>query len=303
MKLVQMFAFASLAAALVAIGCGGSGNGSAGVAPAPVLSSTPRVEAIVKVLPTNIMNPDEWTAAQLLNPQTPGLQADLINPTVFGVEDPMNMEAGEDVVFQLVTYTVTNGNIVRNILSGVTFQSSDVTSTYGTIAQNTGDFIAGPAKTPGTYWVTAFYNGVSYSTPYKIQVDQVRLLATVLAQGTNANQLAGTELQFFDNSNTLVDTVTVQFDGSIRASIPTTAASFTVVADSVPGAFYQSFNYLSLQYDAGLSGCYASLPSGLINGTASLNAPIYIAPRSGGQKPLATGCTVTGDSVQPSKKK
>src|SRR5476649_1039848 len=115
MKHVQIVAAALLAFAVV--GCGGSGNGTPA---AKINGATPRVEAIVQVLRTNLQHPDQWTDAQLLNPQTPGLQADLINPLVFGIEDPTNIQCNEQVVFQLVNYGADG---TRNIIPA-TFVSS-----------------------------------------------------------------------------------------------------------------------------------------------------------------------------------
>ncbi len=301
MKQVQKFAYAMLA--LAAIGCGGSGNGTSTTA-STVTTSTPRIEAIVKVLPTNLLHPSQWTAAQLLNPQTPGLQADLINPNVFGVQDPNNFQAGEQYVFQLVSYTTTAAGVVRNILSNVSFASTDPTNLYGNLANNTGDFSAGTNKTTSTLSVTAESKNSNYMASYSIQTDQVRLIGTVLAQGTNANQLAGTKLNFYDGTGLLVGSVTVEYDGTFRASVPTTATGFTVVADSVPGTFYQSYNYLSTQYDAGVSGCdgTATLPVGLTVGTATLAGPVYVAPKVANQgPPPSTGCLAI-DTVREKKK-
>ena len=289
MKHVLKFAVAALA--LIAIGCGGSGNGSSSTV-VTVVNGIPRIEAIVKVLPTNLQHPSQWTTAQLLNPQTPGLQADLINPTVFGIQDPTNIECNEQMVFQVVSYAPDG---TRNILPGVTFVSSDTTGVYGNLAGNTGDFLAGATPTTNGLTITATVNGASYSTLYDIKIDQVRLIGSVLAQGTNANQLAGTQVEFFNSNGGLVDTTTVQSDGSFRASVPTVATSFSVVADTIPQTFYQSFNYLGLQYNAGQVTCYAPLPSGLAVGTTTLSGGIFVAPRVQGQgTPQETGCSDSG---------
>ena len=312
MKHVQKFAFAMLA--LVAVGCGGSGSGT----PSTTISGSTSnyyVEAIVKIETTNLKGDKTWTAAQLLNPQTPGLQADLINPTVFGVVDPMNIQAGEEVVFQLVTYPKdSNGNFilnsaglpVRNILPA-TFSSSDTSGTYGSFAGSTGEYIAGSAKSTGNFAITAFYKGATFTTNYAIQVDQVRLIGNLLGQGlssTSGAQLFHTQLQFFDGNGSLVDTVTAQYDGSFRASVPSTVQTFTVVPDSIPAAFYQSYSYsfnvggtvTSYQYDAGVGGCDGTAlvfpPSTTAPsiGTTSMPQTIYIQPRSSGAILGSTGC-------------
>jgi hypothetical protein len=312
MKHVQKFAFAMLA--LVAIGCGGSGSGT----PSTSISGTTSkyyVEAIVKILPTNLIGDKTWTTAQLLNPQTPGLQADLVNPTVFGVVDPMNIQTGEEVVFQLVTYpTDSNGNPilnaaglpVRNILPA-TFSSSDISGAYGVLAGGTGDYVAGSAKSSGNLAITATYQGAHFQTNYSIQVEQARILGTVLGEGlssTSGAQLYHTKIQFYDGNGSLVDTVTVQYDGSFRASVPTTAQTFTVVPDSIPASFYQSYSYsynvggtvTSYQYDAGVIGCDGQAllfpPSSfsLPVGTTTLPQTIYVQPRSSGAILSSTGC-------------
>ena len=312
MKHVQKFAFAMLA--LVAVGCGGSGSGT----PSTSISGTTTkyyVEAIVKILPTNLKGDKNWTAAQLLNPQTPNLQADLNDPTVFGVLDPMNIQVGEEVVFQLVTYPLdssgnpilnASGLPVRNILPA-TFSSSDINGTYGSLAGSTGDYVAGPSKSSGYIAVTASYKGAQFQTNYSIQVRQARLLGNVLGEGlssTSGSQLYHTKLQFFDGNGALVGSVAVQYDGSFRASVPTTTQTFTVVPDSIPAAFYQSYSYAynvggtttSYQYDAGVGGCDGQallFPPSSYNlsiGTTTLPQTIYVQPRSSGTILGSTGC-------------
>ena len=313
MKHVQKFAFGMLA--LMVVGCGGSGNSSSPVT-TKVMYSTPRVEAIVKVQTTNLLHPKKWTAAQLLDPETPFLQQDLINPYVFGAQDPMNIEAGEQMVFQLVSYQVdpTTGKYVynaaglpvRKIYTGVTFSNSDQSNTYGKLSANTGEFTAGatPTSASTNLEVTAFYNGVTYQANYAIRIAQARLIGSVLAQGTSALVTASPlspqpQVQFFDGTGALVDTVTVQYDGTFRASVPTTTAVFTVVADTVPKEFFQAYNYISTEYTAGVIGCSGQAPvqTGLQVGINLLGGsitaygqPILLSPNTGGSAPGSTGC-------------
>jgi len=283
MKHVQKFAVAMLA--IIVAGCGGSGNQAASKT---VVNGTPRLEAIVKVLRTNLQHPTQWTDAQLLDPQTPGLQADLIDPTVFGITDPTNVECGDKLVFQVVYYSADGK---RHIVPNVTFTSSDTSGTYGILAANTGDYIAGLVPTTSPLVVSGNYGGVDYAAEYDLKIHQVRVIGSVLAQGTNANALIGSKVQFYNAAGLVVDTVTVQSDGSIRASVPVVATSFTVVADSVPSTFYQSFGYLGLQYDASVVSCFAPLPTGLSVGTTTLPGAIYVSPRTDAGKPASTGCS------------
>jgi len=284
MKHVQKITVAMLAVAIW--GCGGSGGGSS--SPTTTLNLNPRVEAIVTVQRTNLMHPDQWTDAQLNDPTNLAVKADLIDPTVFGVQDPKNIEIGESMTFQLVNYTPDG---VRHILSGVAFANSDSSSSFGVLAANTGQFIAGNAPTTAPLFVSASFNGQVYSVEYDLKIRQVRVLGTVLDGGTNAADLAGSQVQFFDGTGKLVDTVTIQFDGSIRASVPTVTATFTVFGDSLPDTFYHSFTYGGLQYDASATGCVPSMPTGLNIGTTTLPATILVTPRVAGQAtPPSTGC-------------
>ena len=226
--------------AMLAVGCGGSGNGSSStVAP----TGTPRVECIVLVQRTNLMHPNNWSDAQLLNPQTPGLYNDLINPTIFGIQDPTNIEEGEQMVFQVVTYSSTG---VRTILPNATWNSSDIGAKFGNLAANTGQYIAGTLATTTPQTIAATLpNGATYSAQYDILIDQVRLLGNVQTQGAGASTgispLAGTILQFYNSQGLLVDSVTVAENGTFRASVPPEATTFTVVADTEPQSYQQSF--------------------------------------------------------------
>ncbi len=285
MKHVQQFLIVGLAVAL--IGCGGT-NGGSQQHVATVLNLNPRIEAVVAVQRTNLMHPDQWTDQQLQDPTNLAVKADLFDPTVFGPQDPTNIAAGEQVIFQLVNYS----NGVRHILSGVTFENSDSSSTYGVLAANTGQFTAGNNATSTPNFVTANYKGNAYSAEYDLKIRQVRLLANVLEEGTNNANLAGSKVQFYNSSNVLVDTVTIQYDGSIRASVPTNTTSFTIVGDSLPSAFYHSFVYSALRYDASIVSCLAPVPSDLTVGTRPLPGTIFVTPRVDGQlTPQSTGCS------------
>ena len=290
MKHVHKFLVASVALAL--IGCGGTG-GNSKPATGPVLNINPRVEAIVSVQRTNLMHPDLWTDAQLQDPTNMAVKADLYDQTVFGVQDPNNIETGEQMVFQLVNYTIDgSGNPVRHIIPGVVFSTSDNNSTYGVLASNTGQLTVNNNATTQPIYVTASYNGNTYSAQYSIKIRQVRIIGSVLDENTNqAAALAGCQVQFFNASNALVDTVTVAFDGSFRGSIPTNTTSFTVNGDSLPSTYYHSFTYNTLRYDASVVSCFAPAPSGLLVGTATLPGTILVTPRVSGQgAPGSTGC-------------
>ena len=290
MKHVHKFLAASVALAL--IGCGGTG-GNSKPATGPVLNINPRVEAIVAVQRTNLMHPDMWTDQQLQDPTNMAVKADLFDQTVFGVVDPTNVATGEQVIFQLVNYTTdSSGNPVRHIIPGVVFTTSDFNSTYGVLASNTGQLTVSNNATSQPIFVTASYTGGTFSAEYDIKIRQVRLLGNVLDENTNqAAALAGCQVQFYNAANALVDTVTVAFDGSFRASVPTNTTSFTVNGDSLPSSYYHSFTYNTLRYDASVVSCFAPAPSGLQVGTTTLPGTILVTPRVNGvPTPSSTGC-------------
>jgi len=279
--------------AMTVFGCGGTGGGLQKSVPS-VLNATPRLECIVAVQRTNLMHPDQWTDAQLQDPTNMDVKADLYDPTVFGPQDATNLEEGEQMVFQLAYYTTDNtGATTRHIInSGVTFTSSDINSVYGVLAANTGQLTVGNNATTQPLYVTASYNGATYGLEYDVKIRQVRLLGSVLDENTNQPLLPGSQVQFFNASNQLVDTVTVQFDGSIRACVPTNTTGFTVLGDSLSSSYYRSFTYQSLRYDASKVTCFAPAPSNMLVGTTTLPASILVTPRVANQgTPQSTGCS------------
>ena len=291
MKHVQKFLIAAMG--LTVFGCGGTGGGIK-ISQPTVLNATPRLECIVAVQRTNLMHPDQWTAAQLQDPTNMDVKADLYDQTVFGAQDATNIEEGEQMIFQLAYYTTDNsGNVVRHVIpSGVTYSTSDINSTYGVLAANTGQLTVGNNATTQPLYITASYNGATYGLEYDVKIRQVRVLGQVLDENTNQPLLAGSQVQFFNSSNQLIDTVTVQFDGSIRGCVPTNTTSFTVSGDSLPSGYYRSYTYSSLRYDASKVSCFAPAPSNLLVGTTVLPSAILVSPRVQGQgTPQSTGCS------------
>ncbi|MDR3692793.1 MAG: hypothetical protein P4L46_25660 [Fimbriimonas sp.] len=303
MKHVQKFLVAALGVSIV--GCGGTGATQKVVS--TVLNSTPRIECIVAVQPNNLKHPDAWTQQQLQDPTNMSVKADLYDPTVFGVQDPTNIEATEQMIFQLVYYSTSpSGVTTRNIISsGVSFTTSDRGSVYGVLASNTGQFNASSTASTSPLFVSATYNGMSYASEYDVRHRQARIIGTVLDANTNMPVLAGTNVQFYDSSNTLVDTVTVQFDGSIRASVPTNTKTFTVQGDTLPSGYYRQFSYNAQTFDASVVACFTPIqilsdPTNQILPVATSSLPynILVEPRVAGEPtPAPTGCTDTGLAV------
>ncbi|HSI73732.1 MAG TPA: hypothetical protein VK934_11210 [Fimbriimonas sp.] len=284
MKRVQLFAVVLMALALL-IGCAGSSDDGTPTTNG-VLTGTPRIEAVVKIDRTNLINPSQYTDAELRDP-TKVNPNDLINPTLYGVQDPRNIQTGEQYWFQLVRYNELGQ---REIISdGVTWQLSD--PRYAELGENSGLFLAGNNATQTNQFAFAFYGGTRYEARYEVNPRQVRLIGIVLQEGTN-QPIPGVELFFFDNFGTLVGQTASSYDGTFRASVPTNTVSFSPTVESIPTTFFQSFVFDMLRYSVGYPQCKAPLPA-LEVGTMVLQEPIYLTPRVAGQPtPDPTGCEI-----------
>ncbi|AIE86457.1 hypothetical protein [Fimbriimonas ginsengisoli] len=283
MKHVQSYAAAFLALAL--IGCGGSSdNRSSGGDPLAGLS-TPRIEAIVRVERASLMHPDQFSDEQLLDPTNQAVFNDLIPSakTVFGFQDPLNFQTGENFVFQLAAYRSDGSRVVLP----ATFTSSDTAGTFGVIASNTGTFNASNQATNVSQTVRAQYNGVEYQTQYAVKERQARIVGSVKLDGGNAP--ANVILQFYNVDGLVVGTVNTATNGTYRASVPQGAVSFTVVGNSVPDSVYRVFTYEGLVFEDSNPGCKAPLPA-LSIGTQQLSDITLTTRVPGDAGPTPTGC-------------
>jgi hypothetical protein len=280
MKHVYLLAAAIMALAL--IGCGGSGTGTDPVQPND--PSTPRIEAIVRVDRSNLRDPNKYTEAQLRDPFAID-PADLVDPTLLGIQDANNLQILESYYFQLVSYDQQGNRIVHD---DVTWSISD--TRYGNLGSNTGLYITDNAPTNSTQYVFAQRGEQRYQEQVQIRPRQVRLIGQMVSEGSE-RPVWNVQLAFYDNFGTRVASIRTAVDGTFRASIPTNTVSFTVIPETVPAGFYQSFTFNGLRYDAGRPGCRAPLPQ-MQEGTFVLNHLIRLTPRVEGQPtPPATGCT------------
>jgi hypothetical protein len=282
MKQVQLFAAVLMALAIL-IGCAGSDSTPSTTG--TVLTGQPRIEAVVKIDRTNLKNPNQYTDAELKDP-TRVNPNDLINPTLYGVQDPRNIQTGEEYWFQVVRY---NENGEREILSGATWSLSD--RRYADIGGNSGLFLAGVNASQGDQFVFAEFEGRRLEARYNVKPRQVRLIGIVLQEGTT-KPLPGVEIFFFDNFGTLVGIAQSSYDGTFRASVPTNTVQFSPTIESIPNTFFQSFVFDGLRYSVGYPQCKAPLQP-MDVGTVILEEPIYITPRVDGQStPPPTGCSI-----------
>jgi hypothetical protein len=73
--------------------------------------SQPRIEAVVRIERTNLRDPNQYTNDELLDPQAVD-PADLIVPTVYGVQDLLNFQTNESYYFQLVAYSDSGRRVI-----------------------------------------------------------------------------------------------------------------------------------------------------------------------------------------------
>lgn len=279
----------SLAVALLALtlsACGGGGGGSSSTGSPVGLTGTPRVEA---VLTDTSLDPN------------------------FSYQDPLNLQTGDGVTFQLVSYS-SSGE--RTVLAPDGWRTTDTNSTYGILASN-GVFTAGNSAMPtgSKYIVTATFGGRDYSSYYVINPRQVRLRGKVLAEADSADQsvnpVYGLTVNFYGPRNpddpssatVIVATVHTAVDGTFRASIPSSATGFSIDPASVPGPYYASFRYLGARYDAGSTFCMPTFPVPFADGDRTLldsensdpttNGTILLTPKTlfPDGKPDPDGCS------------
>jgi hypothetical protein len=294
MKRVHLFVVATVLGLAALIGCAGSDTGNTPNVTTGDLTGA-RIEAVVVVDRSNLKDPSKYTDAELRDP-TKIDPNDLINPTLVGVQDPRNIQTGEQYYFQLVTYDAAGNRIIHD---DVSWQTSDTNGRFGNIGSNSGLFLAGSNVNQTDQFIFGFADGVRYEAKYNIKPRQVRLIGKVLDEDTgmpvlNQNHV-GVDIFFFDNFGTLVGQATSSYDGTFRASVPTNTVKFTPTVGSVPVTpieYYQSFLYQGLRYTIGYAQCKAPLPA-LVPGTVVLTDPILLKQRVPGQPtPPPTGCTL-----------
>ncbi len=270
MKHGHSFAIGILAFALAA--CGGSGNGGSGSSVVG-LTSTPRVE-VVLTDPT-------------LDPGYPYM-------------DPLSLQTGDRVQFQLVNYSGSTDAPTRNVLVASSFRTTDSTGVGGVFSTSDGVFSAATTDTGGRdYIVTARYLDQDYSTFYTVNARQIRLHGKVVAEGTGLPVYNAT-VDFYGLRNPLDSTsqtvviasVHTAVDGTYKVSIPAfndsvgTAAeanaapkiTFTVRDSALPDGYYGSFIYKTTRYDAGSTVCRPTLISAI---PSSDDSSVFLPFKSG----------------------
>jgi hypothetical protein len=287
MKRIHLFAGVLVALAAIIIGCAGSSNDTPNTTGGDI-TGTPRIEAVVVVDRTNLKDPSKYTDAELQDPLIVNPN-DLINKTLYGVQDPKNIQTEEEYYFQLVYYDEGGTRrIIDN--SEVVWTLSTPTGLFGQIGNNSGLFVAPNRVTFDNQFVYATYRNTRYQIRYAVLPRQVRLIGQVATEG-NGNPVKGVKLFFFDQFNAQVGEVESSYDGSFRASVPLSAVKFAPTVDSLPANYYQTFLFKGLRYTVGVAACKAPLPTLDIVGAFILEDEILLKVRQDGvPTPDPTGC-------------
>lgn len=237
---------------LIIAGCAGSSNNIAVPGLNQGLTSTPRVEAVLR------------------NGSPVGDD--------FIYQDPQNIQSEDEIVFQLVSYTNNGGNVTRNVLPAASWRSSDTSNRYGNLAGNTGLFIAGERETPDRLIIAASYNGTEYTAYYRIKPREVRLLGRVVNTADPTQGLYGIVLEFYDQDNIKIGETRTAINGTFRASIPPVPITMSIMRESLAGSgFGQAFIYDGFLYQAGQQNCRVAVPV-FETGTRQLPASIELVP-------------------------
>ncbi|MFZ4506508.1 MAG: hypothetical protein ACOYON_02280 [Fimbriimonas sp.] len=200
--------------------------------------------------------------------------------------DPENIEFGETVQFRVVAYTSTGAKVIE---SPGLWKTSDLLGAYGTLAGNSGLFLAGDKQTAAAQIVYTEVDGQTVSAYYRVNPRQVRLSGNLLNADTSAG-VPKIQIEFFDNAGVKVGQVKTGANGKFLASIPTTAESFQITDESVPTSYYRSFTYNGVRYDTGRFQCRVTIPV-YDSGPKFLPFDILLTPKAPDAKPDPDGCT------------
>jgi hypothetical protein len=177
--------------------------------------------------------------------------------------DPLNIQAGESVQFQIVGYDV---NRVRTILASSNWTTNDNGNKAG-VLQPDGSFSATAPTGATIYTASGVSGGKTYTESYRVR--PVQALVTGFVMDSNGFGASHVAIVFFGPAGAEIGRAIVQSDGSFRASVPNFAARFSLDSATMPKQFYyKSFVFQTKRYSTLVSSCTAPLPA-LSNGVTT----------------------------------
>jgi hypothetical protein len=251
----KYYAFLLLVVLVLAVACGGGGGGN-NTPPPP--QGTIKAEAVLAGTPSQIV-------------------------------DPKNIQVGETIQFEVVSYSASN---VRTVLSSSNWTTTDNGATVGTLS-STG-VLTTSASANSIFTATGTAGGKQYSINYEVRPVQAIVTGTVI--DSNGNAAPNVRVNFLNSLGTIVASSTTAQNGSLWASVPTSATQFNLDKSTlIVGVYFKSFVYAGHRYTALISTCNAPLPA-LTNGvTTSLSVITIDAAMTLGQNnappPPPDGCS------------
>lgn len=216
---------AAFAVMVFVVGCAGSNSSSNGTTATPAIVGTPQIEAVY----------------------VPGLTGAEPLPTF---ADPLNIQTGERVQFQLVGYSATNERVV---LTSTEWTTGDTTNSFGTISTNSGVFTAADRQSDSAITVSTRYQDRDFVSYFKVKPRSIRLVGLLISEATGL-PVPGVDIRFYNKIGTQVGQSKTQYDGSFRAALakPIVTAdvdtsdtiTYQIFSDSIPVSFKKAFKFV-----------------------------------------------------------
>lgn len=219
---------------ILAIACGGGGgsNSTTNTTTSTTTGGTTKAEAVLAGNPSQII-------------------------------DPLNIQVGETIQFEVVHYTAAN---VRSVLASSNWTTTDNGASVGTLSPS--GVLTASASSPGTFTATGTSGGSNFSINYLVKPIQALVSGTML--DSNGDPVSGVSIVFYTAGGTPVGRVKTASNGTFRASVPTTATKFNLDPTTMSfDKYFKSFVFSSKRYSALIAtSCAAPLPP-LTNGVTT----------------------------------
>ncbi len=188
--------------------------------------------------------------------------------------DPLNIQVGDHVTFQLARYNLATFSRQVVGVSG-SWSTDDIGSQAGTLASSGGYSANSVSATTYTVSATSSSDGITYQRTYKVLPTMASVRGT--AKDTLGKFVAGVIVVFYDGGGAEVGRTTSSGGGAIYASVPTSATRFHVLSSSVNTSLYQQYyTFAGLGYSTLIGTCTAHLPSLTVGVTATLSTNVVL---------------------------